>query len=156
MSLLKQIHSSATTTSDATQLEEKGLLRITGNGREFQYVQADTALAKGNVVGPHSSVTAATNYKVSTDISECKPGIAAGIAMATISDEHFCYVQRRGRNTYVTTTNAVTAGSALWWSADLVARNNAAGAEHAVLGFARAADSGTVLAYANLNCPIVV
>ena len=151
MSLLKQVHQSATTASDGTQQEEKGLRRIDPNGKEYVYCQADTALAQGYMVGGLSSTTAATNYKVTPDISKCSVKYPVGVALGTISDEHFCYIQQRGRNTHVKTNGSVAAGSTIWWSADMVCRPMAAGQEHLGCGFSRAADSGSIATFVHLN-----
>lgn len=156
MSLLKQVHSSALTSSDATRLEEKGMLRIEGNGKEYQYVEAETALAKGNCVGLQSSGTTQTNYRVNTDVSDCIPTkVCAGVVLGTVSDEHFGYVQRRGRNSYLTTGGSVTKGANLMWSADMIAKNATAAQQHITLGWVRADDSGSVAAYVHLSVPIM-
>ena len=151
MSSTKQVHSSALTASDATQLEELGLVRfdVTGNNRgAYVYVQAESSIAKGNVVGWFDS-TVATAMKVTTDYSDLLVKRALGVGLATISKGHFCYIQFKGLNTYVSTDASAAAASLLQFTKDMRANLLVAGAEHLAFATAMKVDSGSV-------CPLVM
>ena len=150
----KQIHASKVTTSDTTRLEELGLRRVDSKGKVYQYVVAATALVQGYVVGGLST-SAAANYRVSPDISKTNGahGFCVGIALASVSAEHFGYIQKEGHNAHTKTGGSVVAGNALVWSADMLCRAMAATLEHLVFGRQGGQDdSGSISTNCRLNC----
>ena len=149
---VKQVYSGPLTVSDATQAEELGTLRVEADGKIYKYGQADTSLIIGYVCG-HSSIAGTGRAKFSPDISDCTPNRdPAGIALATISDEHFCYVQVEGKNTNVKTDGGVAAGEKLTWSADMVADTSLAASTSISFGVSILADSGSIATRVVLSC----
>lgn len=147
----KQVPASTLTSDNASAVDEVGARREAPSGRVYRFVQVDTGVAIGDVVGWFSSGSL-TSFKVSPDISKCPAKRAAGVALGTITDEQYGWIQSRGLNTRVKTDGSAAAGNALVWVSDNVASVMAAGEEHIVFAFARLADSGTVLTGANLVC----
>ena len=147
---IKQIFASATTTSDPIQKEELGCRRISSNGKGFVYCEAESDLVIGFVCGAFSA-SSATDYRITPDISDCATRIPVGIALATISKGHFCYLQYEGRCTHVKTDGNVTESMVLYWSADAIAKKVPAGNEHLMFGVSQYTDSGSISTMVHLN-----
>ena len=141
--------------NDSTRKERLGAVYITDNKR-YVYVQAQTTLLSGYVVGLVNSTSAnGTPFQVGPDISDNVIKAAAGVAVAVLSTSNFGWVQTHGQCPRVKTSGSVVAGHPLWWSADMVARKIAGLASEIVFGYARKADSGSILTLAYLNCSVI-
>jgi len=140
---IKQIFSSSLTANDSSAQEELGVLRFEADGKVYRYVRAeDQAIAIGEVVYPASAT--AGEWEVSTDYTGGSSVAAkvVGVALGTITDAYYGWVQVSGFSDMVRTNANVSAGDALiGHSVDGEADTMAAGEEHLVFGFALAADT---------------
>lgn len=142
--------------NSATRSLELGTVRIDSQGRRYVYVQPDTTLLSGYVVGLKGSTSAnGTLFQVTPDISDCQIKSPVGVAVAVLSTSNFGWVQTTGPTTRVKTGTSVAAGDPLWWSADMLCRKIAGLGSEQAFGYARKADSGSILTLAYLNCSVI-
>lgn len=141
------------TADDASAKEQLGKLFVDySNGKMYRYVLVeDAALATGDVV----EYSDTTGYEVSNDRSggASLGRFVAGVAVTSITDAQYGWIQVSGVHTAVKTDGAVAAGDRLvpHATADGQADTEAAGSTVAVtsgqvFGFALATDSGTTSA----------
>lgn len=153
--------SKITTANDATPTMKVGGIVSDVNGKLYRYVQVeDLALAKGDVV----EFSDTTGKEVTKDRSGGSSigRFVAGVAVTTISDGYYGFVQVSGKMSAVKTDGAVVKGDRLvpHASADGQSDTEASGSTVAVtsgqvFGVALATDAGTTSAGtvpAFLNC----
>lgn len=156
----KQLPATKLTANDATASEELGRIRWEG-GKAYRYILVeDAALANGDVV----EFSDTSGYEVTNDrAGGASIGrVVAGVAIGTITDAQYGWIQVSGRHTAVKTDGGVTAGQNLvpHTNKDGRADSEAAGSTVTVTSgqvFARALanDDGTTSAgtvVAMINC----
>lgn len=141
------------TANDSTASEQLGKVYIDhSNGKAYKYILVeDAAIANGDVV----EFSDTSGYEVTKDRSggASLGRFVAGVAICTISDAQYGWIQVSGVHTAVKTDGAVAKGDRLvpHASADGQADTEASGSTVAVtsgqvFGFALATDSGTTSA----------
>ena len=135
-----------TAANDATDLNEVGSLMLDGsNGKEYRYVRAeDAALAANNVV----LYADATGGEVTKDVSggsALGTDQVAGVAVATITDAYYGWIQTRGVATCAVAANtAVAAGDlVIMGGSDGVCAAATTSTTYKAFGMALAADTAT-------------
>jgi len=138
-----KIFDTALTANDSTAKEVLGMLRFHNDGRIYRYIRAeDQNIAIGEVVYHASAV--AEEWEVSTDYSGGSSVAVkvAGVAIGTITDAYYGWVQVSGYCPMVRTDAGVAAGEALiGHTVDGEADTMAAGEENLVFGYALADDA---------------
>lgn len=107
----KQLPATKLTANDATAKEELGRVRWEGS-KAYRYIQVeDAALANGDVV----EFSDTSGYEVSPDRSggASVGRVVAGVAIGTITDAYYGWIQVSGRHASVKTDGGVSAGDAL-------------------------------------------
>ena len=125
----------ALTSNSETALHTPGeLIEIVGSEglKRFQYVQFDGGAAPVTAVaGATACWTSATwkGTRVTTDLSDTKANLAAGVLLAVVTDEYYCWVQTRGYNSSLLTNgdNDAASGDQLWVVGDGTLDSTAAG-----------------------------
>lgn len=149
----KQVKRAKITANDSSAMEDLGTVFEDGsNGKVYRYVLIeDMAVANGDVV----EFSDTTGYEVSKDRAggSSLGRFVAGVAVGTISDGYYGWIQTSGVHTAVATDGAVVLGDRLvpHATADGQADTEANGSTVAVtsgqvFGFALATDSGTTSA----------
>lgn len=137
--------------NDATAKEQLGKLFVDhSNGKAYRYVQAETQnIANGDVL----EYSDTTGYEVTSDKTTSMGRFVAGVAISTITDAYYGWMQVSGIHTAVKTDGGVALGDRLvpHASVDGRADSEANGSTVAVtsgqvFGFALATDSGTTSA----------
>jgi hypothetical protein len=108
---LKQLPATKLTANDATAKEELGRVRWEGN-KAYKYILVeDMDIAKGDVV----EYSDASGYEVTKDRSGGSSigRVVAGVAIGTITDGQYGWIQIHGVHTTVKTDGGVAAGDAL-------------------------------------------
>ena len=108
---MKQLPATKLTANDATAKEEAGRVRWE-SGKAYRYVLAeDGALANGDVV----EFSDTSGYEVTKDrAGGASIGrVVAGVAIGTITDAYYGWVQVHGRHTAIKTDGGVSAGDVL-------------------------------------------
>lgn len=140
---IKQVFKSSLTANDSSAQEELGVLRFEADGKAYRYVRAeDQAIAIGEVVYPASADP--DDWEVTTDYAggSATTKKVAGVAIGTITDAYYGWVQVSGNSDMVRTDAGVSAADGLiGHTVDGEADTMAAGEEHLVFGFALAADT---------------
>lgn len=150
---MSRIVAHALTNDDATAQEQLGKVFVDfASGNAYRYILVeDQAIANGDVV----EFSDTSGYEVSSDRSggASLGRFVAGVAVGTVSDGQYGWIQVSGRHTAVKTDGAVAAGDRLvpHATADGQADTEASGSTVAVtsgqvFGFALATDSGTTSA----------
>jgi hypothetical protein len=150
---MSRIVAHALTNDDATAQEQLGKVYVDyASGKAYRYVLAeDAALANGDVV----EFSDTSGYEVTNDRAggSSLGRFVAGVAIGTISDGQYGWIQVSGKHSAVKTDGAVAAGDRLvpHATADGQADTEASGSTVAVtsgqvFGFALATDSGTTSA----------
>jgi len=146
--------------NDATPLFTPGTIkRDKATSKVYKYIQAeDAALAIGDVV---EYTTAANDYEVTKDRAggTSVGRVVAGVALGTITDGYYGWIQVWGRNTYCKTDGSVAAGDPLvpHVSADGQADTAASGStvvntEGQVFGYSLVADTTSASSAVMLRC----
>lgn len=140
------------TGNDATAKVEPGTIFFDdSNGKVYRYVLAeDAALAVGDVV----EFSDASAYEVTNDRNGSTIGhVVAGVAIGTITDAYYGWIQVSGVHTAVKTDGGVAAGDALIphatvdGQADTAAQGSTVTVTAAqTFGYALATDAGTTSA----------
>ncbi len=149
----KPVTRAALTSQSTTAQEQLGKLFFDyGNGKVYKYVLIeDAAVANGDVV----EFSDTTGYEVTNDRSggSSLGRFVAGVAIGTIADASYGWIQVSGKHSAVKTDGAVAKGDRLvpHASADGRADTEANGStvvvtSGQVFGFALATDSGTTSA----------
>lgn len=146
MSGVKQLPATKLTANDATAKEELGRVRWEG-GKAYRYVLAEDAnLANGDVV----EFSDTSGYEVTNDRSGGSSigRVVAGVAIGTITDAQYGWIQVHGRHTAIKTDGGVAAADVLIPHATkdgradtAVASSTATNTEGRRFGFALAADT---------------
>lgn len=108
---VKQLPATKLTANDATAKEELGRVRWEG-GKAYRYVLVEDAnLGVGDVV----EYSDTTGYEVTNDRSGGGSigRVVAGVAIGTITDAYYGWIQVSGRNATIKTDGGVSAGDAL-------------------------------------------
>jgi len=108
----KQAIRSLTETSATARYEPGTIWADPATGNMYKYVLVeDMALAVGDVV----EYSDTTGYEVTKDRAGGSSigRVVAGVALGTVADASYCWIQMRGRNANVKTDGAVTAGQGL-------------------------------------------
>lgn len=108
---MKQLPATKLTANDATAKEEPGRVRWEG-GKAYRYVLAeDAALANGDVV----EFSDTSGYEVTKDrAGGASIGrVVAGVAIGTITDAYYGWIQVHGRHTAIKTDGGVATGDVL-------------------------------------------
>lgn len=108
---VKQLPATKLTANDATAKEELGRVRWEG-GKAYRYILVEDAnLANGDVV----EFSDTTGYEVSNDRSGGASigRIVAGVAIGTITDARYGWIQVSGRHASIKTDGGVAAGDIL-------------------------------------------
>ena len=108
---VKQLPATKLTANDSTAKEELGRVRWEG-GKAYRYILVeDQALASGDSV----EFSDTTGYEVTSDRSGGASigRVAAGVAIGTITDAYYGWIQVSGRNASIKTDGGVSAGDAL-------------------------------------------
>jgi len=147
-----------TSNNDETPLFTPGLVVTDRKGNAFKYVRAeDGALAVGDVV----EYSDTSGYEVTKDRSggSSLGRVVAGVALGTITDAYYGWVQVTGLNTYTKTDGSVAVGDALvpHATADGQADTAASGStvantEAQVFGYALVADTTSACSAVMLRC----
>jgi hypothetical protein len=110
------------------------MIEITGSQglKRYQYVQFDGGTAPITAVaGATACWTSATwlGYRVTTDLSDTKANLAAGVLLAVLTDEYYGWVQTRGYNSSLLTNgdNDIASGDQVWVVGDGTLDSTAAG-----------------------------
>jgi hypothetical protein len=144
--------------NDASPLYAPGLVVTDRLGKTYKYVRAEDAnLAVGDVV----EYSDTSGYEVTKDRAggASLGRIVAGVALGTITDAYYGWIQVAGLNTYTKTDGSVAVGEALvpHASADGQADTVASGStvvntEAQVFGFALVADTTSACSAVMLRC----
>ena len=157
----KQVVRSLTDTSTTAQFELGTIYQDPATGAEYRYVLVeDMALAVGDVV--EYSDTSGTEVTKDRSGGSSIGRVVAGVALGTVADASYCWIQVSGRNASVKTDGGVTAGQGLvpHATSDGRADSEANGStvtvtSGQVFGYALETDDGTTTAgtcAAILNC----
>lgn len=148
---VKQLPATKLNANDATPKEELGRVRWQG-GKAYKYVLAEDAnIANGDVV----EFSDTSGYEVSNDRSGGSSigRVVAGVAIGTITDGQYGWIQVHGRHTAVKTDGGVAAGEYLVPHATADGRADTGTSASTVVitagqrfGFALATDVGTTSA----------
>jgi len=144
--------------NDETPLFTPGLIVTDKKGNAFKYIRVEDAnLAKGDVV----EYSDTTGYEVTKDRAggASLGRIAAGVALGTITDAYYGWIQVSGLNTYTKTDGSVAVGEGLvpHATADGQADSVASGStvvntEAQVFGYALVADTTSACSAVMLRC----
>lgn len=107
----KQLPATKLTADDATPKEELGRVRWEG-GKAYKYILVEDAnIANGDVV----EFSDTSGYEVTKDRSGGSSigRVVAGVAIGTITDAQYGWIQVSGRHTAVKTDGGVSAGDVL-------------------------------------------
>lgn len=151
--------SKISTANDASPKMKVGAIVSDVNGKLYRYVQIETQdVAKGDVV----EFSDTTGKEVTSDKTTSLGRFVAGVAVTTITDAYYGFIQVFGKMSAVKTDGAVVKGDRLvpHASVDKQADTEANGStvvvtSGQVFGFALATDAGTTSAGtvpAFLNC----
>ena len=144
----------STDTSTTAEYPVGTIVRDQATNKVYKYVQVeDAALAIGDVV----EYSDTTGNEVTNDRSggASLGRIVAGVALGTIADASYGWIQVAGLNTYVKTDGSVAAGEALVphasadGQADTVTASTTA---HQVFGYSLVADTTSASSAVILNC----
>lgn len=152
-------NSFATDTSTVAAYDLGTVVEDKATSKVFKYIQAeDAALAVGDVV---EYSTAANGYEVTKDRAGGTSAgrVVAGVALGTVADGSYGWIQVRGLNTYCKTDGSVAAGHALvpHASSDGVADTAESGStavntEAQVFGYSLVADTTSASSAVMLRC----
>lgn len=145
--------------NDASPLFTPGTtVQDKATGNVYKYIQVeDAALAVGDVVEYSNT----TGWEVTKDRAggSSLGRIAAGVALGTVTDAYYGWIQVAGLNTYTKTDGSVAVGEALvpHASSDGVADTVASGStvvntEAQVFGYALVADTTSACSAVMLRC----
>lgn len=146
--------------NDATALVSPGTVKQDkATSKVYKYIQAeDAALAVGDVV---EYTTALNGYEVTKDRAGGTSAgrVVAGVALGTITDGYYGWIQVQGLNTYCKTDGSVAAGDPLipHATADGQADTAASGStvvntEGQVFGYSLVADTTSASSAVMLRC----
>jgi hypothetical protein len=109
---MKQLPATKLTANDATAKEELGRVRWEG-GKAYRYILKEDATAIG--VGDVVEFSDTTGYEVTSDRSGGASigRVVAGVAIGTITDDYYGWVQVSGRCATIKTDGGVSAGDTL-------------------------------------------
>lgn len=148
---MKQLPATKLTANDASAKEELGRVRWEG-GKAYRYILVEDAnLGVGDVV----EFSDTTGYEVTNDRSGGGSigRVVAGVAIGTITDAQYGWIQVSGRNATIKTDGGVSAGDALVPHASLDGRADTATSASTVVitagqkfAMALEADDGTTSA----------
>lgn len=128
------------TSNEATAKEQLGKIYYDGsNDKAYKYVQFKDAATAGQLV----EFTSTSGTLVSPVKSAAVGRVAAGVALASMTDEYFGWIQIRGNNSAVKADGGVTAGKELVSDASLDGRVEMAttATRGRVIGYSLAADT---------------
>lgn len=144
----KQLPATKLTADDSTAKEELGRIRWEG-AKAYKYVLVEDAdLAVGEVV----EYSDTSGYEVTNDRADGSSigRVVAGVAIGTITDAQYGWIQVHGRHTQVITDGGVSAGDPLVPHATADGQadtaesgSTAVNTEAQVFGYALAADGAT-------------
>lgn len=144
----KSIYATELSANDSSAKDEVGALRVV-DSKVYRYVRVeDSALAVGDVV----EYSDTSGYEVTKDRAggSSLGRIVAGVAIGTITDAYYGWIQVSGLNAYVKTDGGVAAGDPLTPHATAdgqadtaVSSSTAVNTEAQVFGYALSTDTAT-------------